>query len=103
MSAPQTPGWYPDQDEPGAQRYWDGEHWGPSIPSADAGTDEPTTSTMPTSTSYPFRDRSIRVKGALLIVAMVLIAVAFLVFTKPHLWDRHPHHQHGRATISSAP
>lgn len=108
MSAPLTPGWYPDEDQPDARRYWDGEHWGPSIPSVpsvppvareDDGTDDPA---APVDTRYPYRDRSIRIKGALLIVVMLLIAAAFLVFTKPHLWDRHPHHQHGRATFSSS-
>lgn len=28
------PGWYPDPDDAGARRYWDGQHWSTPLPSA---------------------------------------------------------------------
>jgi hypothetical protein len=27
MSTPQFPGWYPDPDQPGRERLWDGQAW----------------------------------------------------------------------------
>ena len=43
MSNPTTPapGWYPDPDRAGAQRWWDGNAWGPLAPTASPATPPP--------------------------------------------------------------
>ena len=36
-----APGWYPDPEKPGAQRYWDGQAWGQSAPAASPTYTQP--------------------------------------------------------------
>ncbi len=48
--APPPPGWYPDPDDPGRQRWWNGAVWGPVTPPAPAPSPPPT-SPSPSSSS----------------------------------------------------
>lgn len=33
-------GWYPDPDNAGARRYWDGSSWGPPLPAAESSAED---------------------------------------------------------------
>jgi len=46
-----APGWYPDPQNPGQQRYWDGTQWSAAEPSAAAAPVAPTSAAPPTSTN----------------------------------------------------
>jgi hypothetical protein len=77
-------GWYPDPADEDAQRYWDGESWGPP------------TSRPPTQR----RDRKTLWQGIGVAVVTLAIAATFLLIQKPWTGPK-PHGTHKSTSHST--
>lgn len=77
MSSP-MPGWYPDPENPGRQRFWDGQHWteARAYPASEVGATQPSPTQQPSgSGAWPW------VIG-LIILGAILLGAAYLI-TRP--------------------
>ncbi|MCB0917139.1 MAG: DUF2510 domain-containing protein [Actinobacteria bacterium] len=73
MSNP-MPGWYPDPESPGRQRFWDGQQWteARAYPASEMGASQPSKSSGSGSGPWPWI-------VALLIIAIVILLAAWLI------------------------
>jgi hypothetical protein len=77
MSTP-MPGWYPDPESPGRQRFWDGQQWteARAYPASDVGATQPAATTQSSGNgAWPW------VVG-LIVLGAILLGAAFLL-TRP--------------------
>lgn len=74
MSTP-MPGWYPDPEDPGRQRFWDGQQWtdARAYPASEVGATQPAPTTKSSgSGAWPW------VVG-LIVVGAILLGIAYMV------------------------
>ena len=74
MSTP-MPGWYPDPESPGRQRFWDGQQWtdARAYPDSEVGATQPAPTTKSSgSGAWPW------VVG-LIVVGAILLGLAYMV------------------------
>lgn len=75
MSSP-MPGWYPDPENPGRQRFWDGQQWteARAYPASEVGATQPAVATQQSSGSgaWPW------VVG-LIVLGAILLGAAYLL------------------------
>jgi hypothetical protein len=74
MSTP-MPGWYPDPEDPGRQRFWDGQQWtdARAFPASDVGATQPAPTTQSSGNgAWPW------VVG-LIVVGLLLLGLAYMI------------------------
>ncbi len=76
MSAETPPGWYPDPERPGTQRWWDGEAWGTPVAQAQPGP--PVTAAAPAPAGIPSESRTWAMVAHLSALVAAFVALAFL-------------------------